>query len=61
AGHDFICYSGDVWALQQAVGSAVSAIRDAADKRKTRARPAVKSGSAAKRGPARSRSRAQKA
>ncbi len=61
AGHDFICYSGDVWTLQQAVGSAVSAIRDAADKRKARARPAAKSGAAARRGPAKSRSRAKKA
>ena len=61
AGHDFICYSGDVWALQQAVGSAVTAIRDAADKRKARAKPAAKSGAAAKRGPAKSRSRAAKA
>ena len=60
AGHDFICYSGDVWALQQAVGSAVTAIRDAADKRKARARPAGKSTAAAKRGPAKSRSRAKK-
>ncbi len=69
AGHDFICYSGDVWTLQQAVGSAVTAIRDAADKRKTRVRPAAKAAAkpasktaaAAKRGPAKSRSRAKKA
>ena len=60
AGHDFICYSGDVWTLQQAVGSAVTAIRDAADKRKARARPAARSEAAAKRGPAKSRSRAKK-
>lgn len=63
AGHDFICYSGDVWALQQAVGSAVTAIRDAADKRKARAKPAAAAGgdADAKRGPAKSRSRAKKA
>ncbi len=61
AGHDFICYSGDVWALQEAVSSGVAAIRAAADKRKTRARPAAKSGSAARRGPAKSRSRVKKA
>ncbi|MEM7044914.1 MAG: hypothetical protein AAF543_19075, partial [Pseudomonadota bacterium] len=60
AGHDFICYSGDVWTLQQAVGSAVTAIRDAADKRKARAKPVARSGAAAKRGPAKSRSRAKK-
>ena len=60
AGHDFICYSGDVWTLQQAVGAAVTQIRDAADRRKTRARPAAR-GAAAKRGPAKSRSRAKKA
>jgi len=60
AGHDFICYSGDVWALQQAVATGVSAIRDAADKRKARAKPVAKSESAAKRGPAKSRSRSRK-
>jgi 2-dehydro-3-deoxyglucarate aldolase/4-hydroxy-2-oxoheptanedioate aldolase len=42
AGHDFICYSGDVWALQQIVGSAVTSIREAAEKRKVRAKPAGK-------------------
>lgn len=60
AGHDFICYSGDVWALQQAVSSGVAAIRDAADKRKARARPAAKTDSTARRGPAKSRSRVKK-
>ncbi|NJO38246.1 MAG: hpch/hpai aldolase [Rhizobiales bacterium] len=60
AGHDFICYSGDVWALQQAVAAAVSAIREAADKRKARARPAAKAGTAAKRGPAKSKPRTKK-
>ena len=68
-GHDFICYSGDVWALQQVVGAGVSAIRDAAEKRKTRTRPAAKtaakpvsrSAEARKRGPAKSRSRTKKA
>ena len=59
AGHDFICYSGDVWALQQAVAEGVTAIRAAADKRKAR-QAAGKSGATAKRGPARSRSRAKK-
>lgn len=69
AGHDFICYSGDVWALQQAVSAGVSAIREAAEKRKARAKPAAKAvakpasraSAAAKRGPAKSRSRAKKA
>ena len=58
AGHDFICYSGDVWALQQAVAEGVTAIRAAADKRKA---TSAKSGATAKRGPARSRPRAKKA
>ncbi len=61
AGHDFICYSGDVWALQQAVAAGVTAIREAADKRKARAKPASRSGTSAKRGPAKSRSRTKKA
>jgi 2-dehydro-3-deoxyglucarate aldolase/4-hydroxy-2-oxoheptanedioate aldolase len=68
AGHDFICYSGDVWVLQQAVGAAVTAIRDAAGKQKARVRPAAKAAAkpasktsaAAKRGPAKSRSRTKK-
>ena len=60
AGHDFICYSGDVWALQQAVAAGVTAIREAADKRKARAKPAAKESAGAKRGPAKSLSRAQK-
>jgi len=30
AGFDFICYSGDVWALHGAVQQAVSAIRERA-------------------------------
>jgi len=59
AGHDFICYSGDVWALQQAVATGVSAIRDAAEKRKTRAKPQTRT-TAARREPAKSRSRAKK-
>lgn len=58
AGHDFICYSGDVWALQQAVAEGVTAIRAAADKRKA---ASGKGGATAKRGPAQSRSRAKKA
>lgn len=61
AGHDFICYSGDVWALQQVVGEGVAAIRSAAERRKARAKPltkaAGKTSAAAKRGPAKSRSR----
>lgn len=61
AGHDFICYSGDVWALQQAVASGVAAIRAAADKRKASAKPTTRGGAAAKRGPAKSRSRAKNA
>ncbi|MEL6962050.1 MAG: aldolase/citrate lyase family protein [Pseudomonadota bacterium] len=61
AGHDFICYSGDVWALQQAVAAGVTAIRDAAEKRKARARPAAKGAAGAKRGPAKSRPRTKKA
>lgn len=61
AGHDFICYSGDVWALQQAVAAGVTAIRDAAEKRKARARPASKGAAGAKRGPAKSRPRTKKA
>jgi len=61
AGHDFICYSGDVWALQQAVASGVAAIRAAADKRKATTKPAARGAAAAKRGPAKSRPRATKA
>jgi len=73
AGHDFICYSGDVWALQQVVGEGVAAIRADAEKRKARAKPARKTAAkaatkpasrtsaAAKRGSAASRSRAKKA
>ena len=61
AGHDFICYSGDVWALQQVVGEGVAAIRAAAERRKAAAKPASKSSTAAKRGPARSKSRTKSA
>lgn len=65
AGHDFICYSGDVWALQQAVAEGVAAIRGAAERRKARAKPAAKAAAktsaAAKRGPAKSRSRTRTA
>ena len=57
AGHDFICYSGDVWLLQQAVASAVATIRGAAEKQKAKTASAAKSDKAAKRGPAKSRSR----
>lgn len=42
AGHDLICYSGDVWALQQVVGEGVAAIRADAEKRKARTKPARK-------------------
>ena len=59
-GHDFICYSGDVWVLQQAVSAGVSAIREAVEKRKTRAKAAARSGGSARRGPAKSRSRSSK-
>jgi len=68
AGHDFICYSGDVWALQQVVGEGVAAIRGAAERRKARAKPlakaaakpAGKTSAAAKRGPAKSRPRTKR-
>ncbi len=60
-GHDFICYSGDVWVLQQAVSAGVSAIREGAGKRRPRAKAAARTGGSARRGPAKSRSRGQKA
>ncbi len=61
AGHDFICYSGDVWALQQAVAAGVSAIREAAAQRQAKAKTVAKPASrSAKRAPAKSRSRIKK-
>jgi 2-dehydro-3-deoxyglucarate aldolase/4-hydroxy-2-oxoheptanedioate aldolase len=61
AGHDFICYSGDVWALQAAVAAGVTAIREAASKRQVRSRLAASRKTAAKtKTAAKGRSKAKK-